>query len=332
MIPPLFFELVVRCGSLVRHASRRIPMLEKILRITLSDEDYSALLAACSDGNIRVGEFYQWKIRQMGMVEYLQRVSPGRARASLQEWDKSSYSQLNDLSGQEKGLLICIPHFGPFVATIISLAEALRESREVFVFYDPPSVHQTNEVFDGLYHKIFSSPESRVTVIHNNRVGITQAIKALGRGAAVILMPDVYRDVSKTVLVPFLGRSRNVMLGAAVIARKTGSTVLPVVSFPCGSSFEFKTRLGNPILPAQSQSDSGYDAMSDYSLTLKLFEAYEFMMARSCIYWQYVIFHYRRRLSISSLQESAVGDPRLLEVLVSDPRLRVGFKNYIEVQ
>ena len=69
MIPPLFFELVVRCGSLVRHASRRIPMLEKILRITLSDEDYSALLAACSDGNIRVGEFYQWKIRQMGMVD-----------------------------------------------------------------------------------------------------------------------------------------------------------------------------------------------------------------------------------------------------------------------
>jgi lauroyl/myristoyl acyltransferase len=241
-----------------------------------------------------IGAYYHWYLQKLLVARAICKLDRERALALVQVMDHTNYTAAQPVIDSPTGVIIAIPHHAHYILSMTALAERLGQHRPVNVFYGQPATHKGNEVFDRLHQVLFSSLASGVNVIHDNRQGLAKAINGLKNGEIVIIMPDAFQDEDATMMVPFLGRLMNTMLGTAILARKTGSWILPVVSKLHRNRLAFMTHFGTRLdYPANG---SGLPArqtrIHDYAVTHDVFQQFEAAMRDEPHLWQHVRRHF----------------------------------------
>lgn len=310
----------------LRGSDRRWTVIEWLLGLDLSPEELGSVRTACAAAGKALGAYYYWKLTQVAQSTAFRNLDKRATLALIARCDATDYSLLDQCLDDPRGMLLATPHHGAFVFSIVSLAERIRRKRPVFVFYEAPHAHAANQTFDILYKRLFADPSSGVTVLHNNRNGLATAIKQLKRGSFVVIMPDVYKGRENTYQVPFCGRSRNVMLGTAVLARRTRSAILPMLSDPSDSGMGFRTRFGTRMAPAGDEAgDEGGSPLqalwADYRATADLFAKFELFMGKRLLHWQYCRGHFLGDPAPPRLDDEEF--VRLSALFLQDPRVRI---------
>ncbi len=315
------YVAICRALSFLRTITRRVRLLDRILQIECTDSEFSGINAAYASDGRRIGDFYYWKAVNTVLLLRMKQLDARGIRALISTLARPAFEPPALEPG--RGIIFSIPHHGHFVMSIISIAERISIDRDVYVFYDSPESHASNALFDVLHEKIFMARASRVHIIHNDRRGLATALKALGSGAALIILPDVYKNVTDTFVFPFYGKQWNAMIGTATLARRTNAIVYPVVSRPRRCLYEFETILSSPIAPDQediSILDTNATYL-DYRTTLKMFMAFEKLMQSNLAFWQYASTLFANTKSFAYLDARTIKAHENL--FLSDPRLCV---------
>ena len=315
-------SLLISATSPMRRLRRRVPLLERLLKVSLGDEELRSVQLACERSGVELGAFYHWYLQKLVVSRHVRSLEKTSTLRLVAQLDGSDYVRVDALRGEQRGLVIAIPHHGHYILSIVTLAERLRASRKVLIFYGSPLTHAGNEIFDHLYGQLFGGPESGVQVIHDDRAGMASALRGLKEGAAVIIMPDVYKHEHETFLVPFCGRPLNVMLGTAALARKTGSLIVPMVSQPAARGFGFTSVFGDVLDVRPTADDDTLHA--NYRVTAEVFRQLERVMDPEIVYWQYVRSHYLREATFPELAPDAVQS--IAELFFVDPRVNVDLR------
>ncbi|WP_161960070.1 hypothetical protein [Xanthomonas arboricola] len=308
--------------------TERNQWLEKKIKIELDDNDLQAIKnALLFSGENKIGPYYHWYFQKLVVNDKVKSLKKDSVLHLVKDFDKSDYSQLEIATNSHEGILLATPHHGHYILSIIAAVERLSKKKSVLVFYGDPNTHRGNDIFDDLC-QILWKDNPRIAFIHDNRRGLATALKALGEGSIVVIMPDVFKNEKDTLLIPFCGRQLNVPLGTAVMARKTGSTILPMISKPLArGTAGFETIFGNSF-KASPQSDQS-NLLSDYAATVEMFLEFEKVMRLSIFHWQYVREHFRKQAEFPQLSmlhlEQAVG------TFLDDPRVKLGNTQIIEL-
>ena len=286
-----FARAMARLLAPIRLLNRNLTPLDRLLGRELTIPQVNAIAQACRVDGRRFGAYYHWKFRQIAQVATMRTLERNEAIALVHSNDHSEYGPLDDAMADPRGLLIAIPHHGHYLQGIIAMCERLHLVRDVFVFYESPEAHETNAIFDVIHERVFGSAASKVSILHNNRVGLVRALKELRKGSVVFILPDVFKHVEHTYRVPFCGMQRDFMLGSAVIARRSNTRILPVVAQPLQDLFGFANQFGNQIEAGVTDGSPEGDLHADYRATLGMFRAFEPMMKDNLFYWQYAYSH-----------------------------------------
>jgi lauroyl/myristoyl acyltransferase len=321
MFLPSYFVAATTPVSLL---DQRIRWLERYLETPLTDSDETALRVACARSGARFGEFYHLYFQKKVISKIWRTIQKDEILRMIHDLDRSHYLALDAALEQKRGLLLALPHHGLYINTIVAVTERVRRSRDIYIFYGDPATHAGNEVFDSLCKRIWlNDPDSRVHVVYDNRAGLVKAIRALKDGAAVIIMPDVFKNEIDTFQIPFCGRTMNIMLGTAVLARKTDSAILPIVCRPVGYGMNFVTEQGPCISVAQPMGGEGDvdEALLNYRTMLKVFSYCESIMDKQIIHWQFARQLYVHDAEFPVLDGSSIEATSTL--LVEDAKVRV---------
>lgn len=319
----------------IRFLDRRIPFIEKLIRLHIGKTEFEAVRLACTYCRATFGTYYYWYAIKLIVSQHLRSLDKRSTLAMVRKMDNTDYSFLDAFCDHSKGLLVATPHHGHYILSIVALAERLRTSREVLIFYGAPLTHPGNEIFDHLYTQLFGNPSSGVRIIHDNRAGISRALRGLKAGAVVLIMPDVYKNEDDTYVIPFCGRPLNVMFGTAALARKTQSEILPMVSLPAETGLGFKSVFGPTVVddagtpPAQDEIEDVDTAHADYRVTLEMFTYFESIMAMSIVHWQYVRSHFMRQAGFPEITPASA---RQIDDFISiDPRFKIDLSGLIKL-
>lgn len=325
-------EHLISVGACLLHPllcrwDTRLPLLERLLDLQLAPHEFRSIRIACDRSSATMGEYYLWKLTQLRVIAHVRRLSKEATQAMVAACDHSDYQSLR-MPKPGRGLLVAIPHHGHFVLSILGLIERVSNERRVYVFYEAPEQHKSNEIFDLLYERLYGDSTGNVGVLHNNRQGLARAIRELQRGSIVVILPDVYKNVYDTYQLQFFGFSRNVMLGTALLARRTDAIILPMVSQPFGQGLDFTTAFGTPMKPLQAsleQVKAGWEkeatVHADYRTMTALFCAFESLMEAGLIYWQYSRTHFASSRVFTRLTGSDL--EQLTAMFFQDPRVHV---------
>ena len=307
----------------MRRLRRQVPLLDRLLQVGLDAREFEAVSQACARSGERFGAYYHWYLQKLLVARRVRNLDRDAMLAMVARMDRSDYAPLDAACAHDGGLVLAIPHHGHYILSIVALLEQLRHRREVFVFYGSPTTHAGNDVFDRLHECLYREPGSGTHVIHDDRAGLARALRGLHDGAAVIIMPDAYRNERETYALPFCGRPLNAMLGTAAMARKTRSAVLPVVSQPAATRLEFRSVFSACIEPpADAASGAPEDVVhADYRATAAMFRDFERTMGDSILHWQHARTHYARRAAFPELDPEAL--QRVAELFFDDPRVCV---------
>ena len=281
-------EVLLRLAEPMRERTRASAEIEAQVDTPLTDADHDALAKACAASGQTLGVFYHWHYQMLLIARRVKALDRAGIETAIDRYDETDYGPLDRALERPNGLLLAIPHHGPFILSNIALMRYLaRKGKRVLVFYASPATNAGNAVFDHLYEVMFGDAGSGIEVIHDTRAGMIKAIRGLQAGAAVLIMPDVFKNEDDTYQVPFCGHPFNVMLGTGTLARKTASSVLPVVSHPQGAGMAFHCSFG-PLLQTGPSSDDVGDLQEDYRILARTFAFYESVMQGEILYWQYV--------------------------------------------
>lgn len=298
----------------LRSVDIRLPWVERFLELALTDEDVAAIRASGGDAPARLGMYYHWYLQKALVARFARTASPGAMQRLLARLDRSDYTSLIRQLEPANGLLICIPHHGHYAVTMLGLIQRLRD-RETLVFYASPTRRSGNAVFDALHRRMFDGIPS-VRVVHDTAKGMAEVLRGLRRGAVVLLMPDAVQATASPFFVTFAGRQLPVMLGPAVLARKTDATVLVAVSRVESSGTTFRTQFSVP-----RRRGAGDDTLvGDYRFVAALFRDIESLISGQFLYWQHVRAHFSHAVTLPVVDPAEI---RLLfRPFLRDPRIR----------
>ncbi|GAB3727794.1 hypothetical protein GCM10028862_04700 [Luteimonas pelagia] len=301
--------------------NRRTKWLEKVLDLPLSDRDIAVIRSACArGGGQRLGHYYHWYFLKALQARAIRRANREWILRMVRGRDRTDYSAVNSLPSG-RGVLVAMPHHAHYVFSMIALARHLQRFQRVNIFYGAPGTHRGNEVFDTL-HEVLWTDDSGVRILHDDRRGLAQALDSLRNGETVMIMPDVFRDESATLFVPFCGRPMNVMLGAATMARRSEAVILPAVSQAIGRGMGFATRFGALVEPGGTGIPPGSNVarLVDYAAMRRLFARFELLMGDELIYWQNVRQHLARAQEFPEVKRHAMD--RVAALLESSPLMQ----------
>lgn len=269
-----------------------------------------------------MGAYYHWYFQKLLVAEAIKASNQESARAFIAAADKTNYAAAEALIQSQTGVLVAIPHHAHYILTMTALAARIGHHRKVKVFYASPKANKGNAVFDQLHVLLFSDPAAGVEVIHNTRQGLIQAIRGLKDGEIVFIMPDAFENVTATMMLPFCGALIDVMLGTAILSRKTGAWILPLVSRKVGHGLAFGAHFGEPIHPqARVGLNPEQERISDYAVMRDVFAQFERMMKKDLLLWQSVLQHgIDEEMPVTLADSSAL--PMEIKHLLLDPIFR----------
>lgn len=298
--------------------------VERWVETPLGPEDHAALAKACAASGQRLGAFYHWYYQKLLVSRRVRSLDEAGIKALIEQFDGTDYGALDRAADRDGGLLVAIPHHGHYILSMIAIAQHLSARRKVMLFYGNPATHAGNEVFDHLYSVIFGDSSCGVEVIHDTRAGMVKAIRGLQRSEVVIIMPDVHRSDVDSYQVPFCGIPLNVMLGTAVLARKTGSSVIPVVSQPVGGSLGFRNTWGTTLHVDPAEDD---EVRGDYRLTAAMFAFFDKVKRGEILYWQFVRQHFMSEDQFPELDPSRIGE--IADLVLGGPSCDLNLGNTV---
>jgi len=326
MRPEYMIDFLFRA---IKYLPCRLGLIERWLELDLDESDYTSIQEACTRSNEKIGTYYYWYLQKKIVAGYVRDSNRERMLKIVRKMDQTDYKKLDLLPSGNQGAVIAIPHYGHYIASIISAMEKIRESRDIYMFYGDPKTHGGNEIFDKLASQLFS-PSSGAHILHTDRKGMADALKALKNGNVVFIMPDVFMRREDTLTVPFFDRQLNVMLGAATLARKTNSIIIPAISMP-NSGLHFSTVFGAPIETSEIISKIPEKMLADYSIDyatiIRIFYFYEKSMRDKIIYWQYIRQHFRKKKNFPFLSPDMFTDT--WDNFIADPRTTVDLSKII---
>lgn len=301
-------EALLRMAEPMRALALPSAEIEAQVETPLTAADHDALAKACTASGQPLGVFYHWHYQKWLIARRVKALDREGIEVAIDRYDETDYAPLDRALERPGGLLVAVPHHGPFILSNIAVTRYLaRKGRRVLVFYASPNTNAGNAVFDHLYDVMFGDASSGIEVIHDTRAGMVKAIRGLQSGAAVLIMPDVFKNEDDTYQVPFCGQPFNVMLGTGTLARKTNSSVLPLVSHPLGAGMGFRCRFG-PLLETRPCSDDVGDLREDYAILARTFAFYESVMRDEILYWQYVRQFYMDGGHFATLDRKCIGE------------------------
>jgi hypothetical protein len=286
-------HLLAALAAPLKLLSARSRRVEDWLHLPLTDEDARLLREACAASGARFGHYYHWYLQKSLVAGAVRGLDAGKAARLLAATDRTDYAAAAAIAASDTGVLVAIPHHGHYILAMTALAHVVARHRKVLVFYGQPATHKGNEAFDNLHRMLCCDSAAGIEVIHDTRQGLARAIRALKAGEVVFIMPDAFRDEDATMMVPFCGKLTNVMLGTAVLARKTGAWILPAVATP-GGHLGFRTCFGARIdhpWPHAGVASAEATKVMDYAVTRAIFAAFEKCMSGQLLYWQHVRQH-----------------------------------------
>lgn len=322
----LFDRLLVKAPRLSAHLARplrlldrQLPWIEELVETPLNVQDLASVRKACAISGVNLGEYYHWYLQKRLVSDAIRNLSREEGMALVEEVDHSDYGTAKELFGTEKGILIALPHHAHYIFTVIALAEKLRETRPVYLFFGEPGRNPGNEIFDHMC-RVFYGPGRNVGTVHDNRQGLAKAMRVLKEGAAVFILPDAFSNEEHTFAIPFCGSALNIMLGTAILARKTGAIIQPVLSTPHGKGFGFKSEFAAPIHHGVVAGEGDLETrIRDYEVMRRVFGFYEQFMAPSIVYWQQVRRHLSQVGEFKELSPQQLDEVATL--LANDPAL-----------
>lgn len=310
---------LIRLTAGLARVDVRLRWLERVLRLELSPRDVAAIRASAAPG-FRLGAFYHWYLQKALIAGLARRAAPARVIDLLARMDRTEYAPPLAQWGQSRGVLVCIPHHGHYVLSMLGLAARLKD-RDVLVFYNHPSRNAGNAVFDSLHGRL-RDVVPHVRVVHDTRKGLADVVRGLRRGAVVLLMPDAVSAAPSPFHVPFGGRALPVMHGPAQLARLTGALVVPTVS-RVGSHGTFRTEFAPPMVHATDTGDALETTWLDHRFVASMFRALEHLMRDEFPYWQHVRSHFGQAPLLPSEPAS---HPALRRAFLRDPQLRFALR------
>ncbi len=146
------------------------------------------------------------------------RIYHGRAEAIFKNTEIAGLEHYIDASNKGKGILVITGHCGNW---------------EVLALYSSYKMSSLSVVARALNNPYLNRLVERVRQKYGNRViykqgALREIIRELRRGSSVGILIDQSVLPSEGVKIPFLGRDAWTMKTPAVIATKTGASVLPV--------------------------------------------------------------------------------------------------------
>lgn len=281
-------NMVAHLARPLRFIDWRVTTIEKWIDTPLNGDDEKYVRIACREsGGLKLGSFYHWYLIKKLVSDAVHGTKRTDFLRFMTRADHSNYSVLHSQADSSRGLLIAVPHHAHYILSIVMLAERLRFTRPVYLFYGRPETHPGNEVFDRL-NGWFWGEGSNVGFLHDTPKGLANTLRALRSGAAVFIMPDAFKDEEQTLAIPFCGRPLNVMLGTSVLSRKSGASILPMISTPHGGGIGFRSEFGKLMHADRTQRDSLASQTYDYAVMREIFQFYEPFMAKQMMYWQNV--------------------------------------------
>lgn len=304
----------------VRLLDRRVAWIERFVQTPISDDEMPLIREACRRSGVTLGEFYHWYLQKRVAANSMQYRTREKAIALSNALDGTNYDTFSKALSSNKGLLITVPHHAHYILSIMTMAEMAVKNRSVMLFIGEPDRNPGNDIFDTVCDLYYGGTNINITTVHNTRKGLTKVMRGLKEGAVVFIMPDAFQDESSTLTIPFCGSSINIMMGAAILARKTGSQILPAISTKCGKGLGFRTEFA-PLMSytAMPDDDELQTKIRDYAVMRQIFCFYEIEMEQNIVYWQQARRHLSQKGTFKEFDPEELSN--IADLLVNDPVL-----------
>ena len=175
---------------------------------------------------------------------------------------------------ERRPLILAAPHYGAAPVGFLAAVHRMRRRRPVHLFVDAENrARQLARLFDGA--------GVDVSQLHSGFAGSIAALRALRRGECLIMMPDVFDDFARTLVVPFYGRLLRVAAGTAFLALRSGALVVPVLA-TAGRRLTLDVRVDTAI---DARRFSGDDSQKIFALTHALFARFESAFRATPEHW-----------------------------------------------
>lgn len=274
-------------GIVAGHITRRSTLIERLIKVPMSEQECSAVKSACDATSMKLGHFYRWYLAKMIFARSLRKGGRKRILEAVAAIEGASESsELHHKEGE--GFIVAVPHHGHYIAAIISLVERIKRTRRVLIMYGSPESHPGNEVFDDVCKALWSGPGSGVEQVNTGTADVLKCIRVLREGGVLFTLPDVYTNQRDAYVFRFLGRRADFMVGSAALARGGRATIFPVVPSTCMRSGKMKIRVLPPLKAETDPRDVYARLAMDYELTKSMVACLEQEMGRQILHWQYV--------------------------------------------
>ncbi len=184
---------------------------------------------------------------------------------------------LEGVIGSNRPLIICAPHYGACLVGLLAAIDLLRGHKEVFLYYD-------RERQESRLRQLFLRAGMSESMLLGGFAGSVTALRALDRGQALIMLPDVFDDISNTIVIPFFGRLLRVAPGMAALALRSGALIVPVFPAP-DARFGVRLEVGQPIDSALFAGRDRRQAI--FALSCGIFREIEQRLRRTPEHWGY---------------------------------------------
>lgn len=172
-------------------------------------------------------------------------------------------------------VILAAPHYGAAPIGFIAAVQRMQRRGTINLFFDTSRpVPRLNLLFER-------SGVDTGTLL-GGFAGVMAALRALGRGESLVIMPDAFDDMTYTLAVPFFGRMLRAAAGTAFLALRTGAWVVPVFAAPA-RQLGVHVTIGRPLDPHRMTAFEESQAI--FMLTRALFASFERQMRRTPEHW-----------------------------------------------
>lgn len=159
---------------------------------------------------------------------------PGQRQARVLD-EAALGAFLSGSMGTSRGILMASIHMGDYLRGLAALGQCLQGRRVVILRRRQASPGE------GAAFAAFSRAGIRFDVLRHDRTTAFSALRALKRGAVVVVLYDLTRRWGRTAPVRLFGREVQMVCGPAELAMKAGADMLPVVTgFDEGGCLEIR--------------------------------------------------------------------------------------------
>lgn len=185
-------------------------------------------------------------------------------------------------------VILAAPDYGVGAIGFLAAVHRMSGRKSINLLYD------ASGQVAGL-SRLFDRAGIDATTMFSGFPGLLCGIRALARREYLVMMPDAFDELARTLAVPFFGRILRVSPGIAYFAIRTNAWVVPVFALPT-SNLGVHVCISRPIDPQRFLNCEESQAI--FLLTRMLFMTLEREIRRAPEHWHRWIDFPRRSTSV----------------------------------